>query len=381
MRPKKRKKKKEKIMKCDNAPAVEKLDCDGLPSEGEILKKTNCGSEGRVVVIDKFQTEVGQRIAVRMRDGDGGQVAKAAVHGKFGKEPKMASVTVRSVRRPVPGDKFTSRHGQKGVMACVTSREDLPFSREGICPDVIISPHSIPARATPGQLLESLAAKGLLMYHPLSDNNIETDSRSSSRSSYEKSKAQLEDASAFSDSNKMEMIEAALLRSGYSPQGKELLYSGTTGKPLPALIFMGPVFYQRLPHLAENKLNARGKGGRELFTGQVPKGISEGGGYRIGEMEVSAIAAHGASSFLHSRTTKLADPYEVFICKRCKLPAKKLFSDPRRPAFSLGCPRCTPSNEIVKCSIPFAVYAIQQELMSMNIFMSLEVREASSENV
>ncbi|GER44332.1 DNA-directed RNA polymerase [Striga asiatica] len=221
---------------------------------------------------------------------------------------------IRHTRRPEVGDKFSSRHGQKGVCGTIVQQEDFPFSERGICPDLIMNPHGFPSRMTVGKMIELLGGKAGV---------------SCGRFHY---------GSAFGEPNghadKVETISETLVKHGFSYNGKDFIYSGLslrlsylssikilsiTGEPLQAYIFMGPIYYQKLKHMVLDKIHARGTGPRVMMTRQPTEGRSRSGGLRVGEMERDCLIAYGASMLIYERLMISSDPFEVQVCRKCGL--------------------------------------------------------------
>ena len=204
----------------------------------------------------------------------------------------VCKVRTRVFRQPVIGDKFSSRHGQKGTIGNIIPETDMPFTDSGIRPDIIINPHAIPSRMTIAQLKETLLGKVLLELGMFGDGT------------------------SFSDMT-VEFLTNELLKLGYEQYGNELLYDGVTGAQHTSNIFMGPVFYQRLKHMVDDKLHSRSHGPMVNLTRQPAEGRSKDGGLRFGEMERDCMIAHGASRFTKDRIYDVSDKYVVYSCKKC----------------------------------------------------------------
>jgi hypothetical protein len=249
----------------------------------------------------------------------------------------FAKVRLRSLRKPVIGDKFSSRHGQKGTVGNIIPEEDMPFTRNGVRPDIIINPHAIPSRMTIGQLKETLLGKVLVELGLFGDGT------------------------SFGELS-VEEISKKLLELGYEAHGNELMYNGLTGEQIECDVFMGPVFYQRLKHMVNDKQHSRSIGPMVNLTRQPAEGRSRDGGLRFGEMEKDAMVSHGASRFTRGRMYDASDKYSVFVCKKCGLIAS--YND----QLHIHCCRtCDNRVDFSYVEIPYACKLLFQELTTMNV--------------
>lgn len=259
---------------------------------------------------------------------------------------EMYTVQVRSERTPRIGDKFASRHGQKGTCGIVLPASDMPFSKDGIQPDLIMNPNAIPSRMTIGQLLECVLGKVSALRGHLSDGTPFNDY----------------DISEFTD----------ILKSyGFNENGYEELYCGITGKKIKSKIFIGPTFYMRLKHLVQDKIHARARGPRQVLTRQPPEGRARDGGLRFGEMERDCMIAHGMGQFLKERLVNTSDQYFVHVCSNCGLFARK---KPDKNIYI--CQLCNNRNDSYtthKIEIPYAFKLLIQELSAINILPKIKV--------
>ena len=253
---------------------------------------------------------------------------------------RFTKVRIRNVRIPQVGDKFASRHGQKGTIGMTYRQEDMPFSVEGIVPDIIVNPHAIPSRMTIAQLIECLLGKVVVF------QGCEGD------------------ATPFTDVT-VEDISSRLHAMGYQKHGNEHLYQGHTGRPMNARVFLGPTFYQRLKHLVDDKVHSRARGPVAMLTRQPLEGRSRDGGLRMGEMERDCLITHGCANFIRDRFFCNSDQYRIHICERCGLTAqanlKKMTYECRSP-MCIGRP-----TQICQIEIPYACKLLLQEMMSMCI--------------
>ena len=275
--------------------------------------------------------------------------------GRNGDGYNFAKVRVRIMRKPVLGDKFSSRHGQKGTCGNIIPEADMPFTKDGIRPDIIINPHAIPSRMTIGQLKETLLGKVLIELGMFGDGT------------------------SFGNLD-IKTISQELQKLGYESYGNELLYNGLTGEQLETNIFMGPVFYQRLKHMVNDKQHSRSIGPMVNLTRQPAEGRSRDGGFRIGEMERDVMIAHGMSKFCRERLYDVSDKYSVHVCKKCGIVASYNDGNKNR-AYSQAdftihlCKNCNNTTDFAKVEIPYAYKLMSQELQTINIVPRLITAE------
>ena len=276
---------------------------------------------------------------------------------------QIARVRICTTRVPILGDKFASRHGQKGVIGMLVPQEDMPYSKDGIVPDIIINPHAIPSRMTLGQLMECVCGKSSAI------------------------NGNFADATPFTNIDNNEIFDI-LENNNFSRHGDEILYSGINGKQLTTKIFIGPTYYQRLKHMVKDKINSRESGKMSLKTRQPPAGRSAGGGLRIGEMERDAILSHGTQHFLKETMYDRSDAYETYvstysglssivnknrntsICPSTEGPLK--FNEDTDEMFLEN---RNSECDIVKVKIPYNTNLMIQECNAMGISMRLLVEK------
>ncbi|KAL5989452.1 DNA-dependent RNA polymerase II [Asimina triloba] len=258
---------------------------------------------------------------------------------------RFVKVRMRSVRVPQIGDKFSSRHGQKGTVGMTYTQEDMPWTVEGITPDIIVNPHAIPSRMTIGQLIECIMGK--VAAHMGKEG----------------------DATPFTDVT-VDNISKALHKCGYQMRGFETMYNGHTGRRLSAMIFLGPTYYQRLKHMVDDKIHSRGRGPVQILTRQPAEGRSRDGGLRFGEMERDCMIAHGAAHFLKERLFDQSDAYRVHVCEHCGLIA---IANLKKNSFE--CRGCKNKTDVVQVHIPYACKLLFQELMAMAIAPRMLTKE------
>ncbi len=249
----------------------------------------------------------------------------------------FAKVRIRSVRRPVIGDKFSSRHGQKGTIGNIIPEADMPWMSNGVRPDILINPHAIPSRMTIAQLKETLLGKALLELGLFGDGT-----------SF--GKFDIKD------------ICKELTQLGYESTGNELLYDGLTGEQIETSIFVGPAFYQRLKHMVNDKQHSRSIGPMVNLTRQPAEGRSRDGGLRYGEMERDCMCSHGASRFNKGRIYDASDAFEVHICRECGMIAAY-----NNEKHIHHCKTCDNRANFDRVELPYSCKLMFQELLTMNI--------------
>jgi len=269
--------------------------------------------------------------------------------GRNGDGYNFAKVRVRTLRKPVLGDKFSSRAGQKGTCGCIIPEEDMPYTKDGLRPDIILNPHAIPSRMTIGQLKETVLGKVLLELGMFGDGT------------------------SFGDLD-IKTICKELQNIGYESYGNEVMYNGFTGEQMETSIFIGPVYYQRLKHMVNDKQHSRSIGPMVNLTRQPAEGRSRDGGFRIGEMERDVMIAHGMSRFCRERLYDVSDKYSTHVCGKCGMIA--CYNDvnmKQQTKFAKNdmsihlCKTCGNTTDFAKVEIPYAYKLLSQELQTINI--------------
>ena len=254
---------------------------------------------------------------------------------------KIAQVRTRDLRLPEPGDKFSTPHGQKGVVGLIADAQDIPFTVRGIKPDLMFNPHGIPSRMTVGYLIELLAGKAGA------------------------TSGKIMDGTSFSGQD-VESLENQLKTMGFSYDGKETMYNGITGKKMDAKIYIGNMYYLKLRYMVKNKMHARASGKVALLTRQPIEGRARGGALRLGEMEQQALAGHGAALLLKERYD--SDKTTVHICQQC---GSMSFEDVIRSKIT--CPMCS-SGEAEPIEISYAFKLLYDELLGLGVHTTFELK-------
>ena len=272
------------------------------------------------------------------RNNESGFVDKI-FKNRNGEGYSFVKIRMRELRTPEIGDKFSSRHGQKGTCGMLLEPEDMPQTASGIVPDIIINPHAIPSRMTIAQLMETLLGK--IGCHT----------------------GCLGDGTPFNRKMTLDGL-AKVLRDdlGLEPYGNEILYNGHTGRQMDTNIFMGPCFYQRLRHCSADKLHSRACGPLVMLTRQPAEGRAREGGLRFGEMERDCVAAHGIMEFTKERFMECSDGFNCYTCRKCGLLA---IANPDANIWL--CKGCQNTTEFASIQIPYAYKLLVQELETMNI--------------
>jgi len=273
--------------------------------------------------------------------------------GRNGDGYNFAKVRVRTLRKPVLGDKFASRSAQKGTVGNIIPECDMPFTKNGLRPDIILNPHAIPSRMTIGQLKETLLGKVLIELGMFGDGT------------------------SFGNLD-IKTISEELQKLGYESYGNEVMYNGLTGEQLEVNIFFGPVFYQRLKHMVNDKQHSRSIGPMVNLTRQPAEGRSRDGGFRVGEMERDVLVAHGISRFCRERLFEVSDKYSVHVCKKCGMIAS--YNDGNKTKMYLNsdftvhnCKTCDNKTDFALVEMPYAYKLLSQELQTINVVPRLIV--------
>jgi len=278
---------------------------------------------------------------ITLKESEAGVVSSIFIVENQGGD-KQINILLRDQRNPIVGDKFASRHGQKGVLGALFKQSDLPFSEHGLIPDAIFSPHSIPSRKTVSHIMEVLAGKVAALRGEIVDGNP---------------------FDGESEADLREQLESF----GFNSTGTEIMYDPKTGKRMEAEIYIGSLYYLRLKHQVQNKIQARGTGPIQLLTRQPAEGRIRGGGLKLGEMEKDTLISHGAALLLKERFS--SDQTNALVCRGCGY-----LADPFLFRYRSKCPICS-SSKFDTVELAYAFKLLINELRAMGINSEFETKD------
>jgi DNA-directed RNA polymerase II subunit RPB2 len=349
-----------------NAGRGEGYDYSNLDANGLIIENTMVTEKsvliGQVVTNSKNAGRVVDA-SIRPKKGQIGYVDKTYITEAANPDipSRIAKVRIREDRAPNIGDKFASRCGQKGTVGLIIPEKDMPFTADGVRPDLIVNPHAFPSRMTIGQFVETIMAKACVVYGAFGD------------------------CTAFVNlGNKQATFGSMLQKENYSSTGTQVLYNGTTGEQIESEIFIGPTYYMRLKHMVKDKINFRARGPNTNLTRQPVQGRANDGGLRIGEMERDGVIAHGATRFLQESMMVRGDNYYMAICNKTGMtaiynPDSDVFMSPMADGPIQFNDALTDNPKLVNITrfgrsfsvvqIPYSLKLLIQELQTMNCVM------------
>ncbi|KAK1938441.1 putative DNA-directed RNA polymerase, beta subunit [Babesia divergens] len=377
---------------------ISSLDKDGLPSVGgrvrngtvicRVESRERVGGEHHIMDrVEKYHDEDAVVDQVTLIGFNGSNAIDKA--GSTELKCNRATIKFRIVRNPIVGDKFASRHGQKGILSMAWPAEDMPFLESGITPDIIFNPHGLPSRMTIGKLIECMAGKSAAIHGEFQDatcfrrypKQIPTgnkwidhgglkgwEERGQRYMSAEEELSKTED-------DVVDYFGKTLLQAGYEYYGTESMYCGTLGTEIETHIFVGCIFYQRLRHMVSDKAQVRATGPVDAITKQPVKGRKNRGGIRFGEMERDSLIAHGASALLQDRLMHCSDGHMAYVCPKCGsiLSATVTSVGLTNKSHVSKCRLCDVNCKIV--TIPYVLRYVANELASINIGIRLHLSQ------
>ena len=317
-----------------------KLDKNGFIAK-DMYVKGNDAIIGRILPLknrtDKFRFKDSSTLLRANEDGYVNRVFVSRNDDGF----RVCKVGTRSIRIPGIGDKFASRHGQKGIIGMTYRREDMPFTQDGLTPDLIMNPHAVPSRMTIGHLVEALLGKACV--------NI----------------GKYGDGTPFTDMS-VEKIGDILEENGFERYGNELMYDPRSGKQFPFAIYYCPTYYQRLKHMVDDKMHSRARGPVSNMVRQPTEGRNRDGGFRTGEMERDALISHGAATFLKETFLERSDHFKIYTCRKCRKTAQV-----NRERNIYYCKSCKSYCGFSEIHLPYAMKLFKQEVGGMSINMNM----------